>query len=216
MLLSDGSRSLRRCPWFTGSFAEIGCSHSYLSRPVCWAGGIMFALGRSLWPRMFFHLFAFAAIAASALMLTAGNRFAARFPGLPRAWRSFPACLLCLVFVGTLPAVYRHPKQDYTGARDFVRRNLGPSDRVAALHMAGRVYSLYYAPEWREISTIEELEAARSDRARTWVVYTLPSYITSAHPKLARMLQTDYKLVRSFPGTLRDGEILVLRGERRD
>ena len=172
---------------------------------------VMLGLGRSLWPRSFFHLLGLAAVAAAAVAIALGDRLAASFPKL----RFAPAALLCAISVATLPAVYRHPKQDYTGARDFVRSQLAPGDSVAALHMAGRVYHLYYAHEWRETNTLEELEAIQSTAGRTWVIYTLPSYLETSRPELAAVLRERYEPVRTFPGTLGDGDLYVLRSKSR-
>jgi hypothetical protein len=182
--------------------------------PAAVAGGILFALGRSLWPRSFFHLFGLAAILLAAIAIALGDRLAARSSRKPAALRAAPAALLCLVAVLSLPAVYRYPKQDFTGARDYIRGNLQPADTVAALHMAGRAYSLYYAPEWRETNTIEELEAAKSPHGRTWVVYTLPGYLETRRPELASVLRRDYELVRVFRGTLGDGDLFVRCSKR--
>ena len=182
--------------------------------PALLAGATLLALGRSLWPRSFFHLLGLAAIALAAIAITAGDRLADKLPAAPAALRLAPAALLCLLCVATLPAVYRHPKQDYTGARNFVRNHLGPSDTVAALHMAGRVYELYYAPEWKETETVAELNAIRSEQGRTWVIYTLPSYLESRRPDLAAVLHEEYEPVRTFPGTLGDGDLFVLRSKR--
>jgi hypothetical protein len=180
--------------------------------PAIVAGGVLFALGRSLWPRSFFHLLGLAAVLIAAVAIALGDRIAASRKS--QILRLAPAALLCLVSALSLPAVYRHPKQDFTGARDFIRANLGPADAVAALHMAGRVYNLYYAPEWGETNTIEELEAARSRHGRTWVVYTLPGYLETRRPELTSVLRKDYRLVRIFSGTLGDGDLFVLCSKR--
>ena len=179
--------------------------------PAGLAIAVMLVLGRSLWPRSFFHLLGLAVAAVAALTIAFGYRLSKVSPKL----RLAPAALLCVGAIATLPAVYRHPKQDYTGARDFVRSQLAPGDSVAALHMAGRVYSLYYAPEWRETHTIEELAAIQSPTGRTWVIYTLPRYLETRRPDLAALLRDRYERVRVFPGTLGDGDLFVLRSKSR-
>jgi hypothetical protein len=68
---------------------------------------------------------------------------------------------------------------------------------------------MYYAPEWKLARTLEELEAARAAEAGTWVVYTLPGYIAQTRPELLEALERDYEHVRSFPGTLPHGEMIV-------
>ena len=101
--------------------------------------------------------------------------------------------------------------QDFTGARDYVREHMSPGDQVVGLHVTGRVYNQYYAGEWAEVNSLQELEQHRAASARTWVLYTLPNYIESVMPDVARAMQEDYELVRVFPGTLGDGAIIVRR-----
>ena len=171
----------------------------------------MIGLGRSLWPRFFFNSFGFVSLIAISGAVGLGD-------GLTRIWprgRSLlaiaPALLLVLASAATLPRVYRHPKQDYTSARDYVRANLADGDEVVALHMAGRVYSQYYAPEWPEISNLEELMNHRAGDGRTWVLYTLPSYLAAVQPELVEVLESEFELIEVFPGTLGDGQIVVRR-----
>jgi hypothetical protein len=111
----------------------------------------------------------------------------------------------------SLPRGYRLPKQDYVGARDFVRARVEPGDAVVALDVAGIVYSRYYAPEWIRADTVEELAAARAVGGRTWVLYTLPRYLAAAKPELFRTVESEYETLRTFPGTLGDGAVIVRR-----
>jgi hypothetical protein len=179
--------------------------------PAVLLGGTMVILGRNLWPRFFFNEIGFAAMLAVAGAIGMGEalgkivRFAPRFVALA------PALLLCLVSLVSVPRVYRYPKQDYTGARDFVREQLLPGDRVVGLDMAGRVYHRYYAVEWPEIASVDELAAHQAPDGRTWILYTLPRYLAAAKPELTRMLEMNFELVRTFPGTLGDGVIIVRR-----
>jgi hypothetical protein len=47
--------------------------------------------------------------------------------------------------------------------------------------------------------------------ARDGRVYTLPCYLSAAEPELFRVVESDYELVRAFPGTLGDGAVIVRR-----
>ncbi|MEZ5360864.1 MAG: glycosyltransferase family 39 protein [Bryobacterales bacterium] len=179
--------------------------------PALTAIAVMLGLGRSLWPRSFFHLLGLAVIALAAVTIAFGDWLGQHQPKA----RYAPAALVLVAALVTLPAVYRYPKQDYTGARDFVLSQLEPGDTVAALHMAGRVYSLYYEPEWPEIETVEELDAAESATGRTWVIHSLPSYLATRRPDLTAILRSRYEPVRTFPGTLGDGDLFVLRSKSR-
>lgn len=179
-------------------------------------GATMFGLGRNLWPRMFFNEAGFLVILVVVGLLALGE-LAARSLLHRKSWllSGLPVMLLVLVLAATLPGIYRYPKQDFTGARDYVREHAGSGDLVVGLHMAGRVYNQYYAEDWPEAGSLQELEQYRSTDGYVWVLYTLPGYLEDAHPELARVLETDFDVVKVFPGTLGDGDIIVRRSKRK-
>jgi hypothetical protein len=200
-------RCARRDPWLV----------ALMLLPALVEGVVLIALGRSLWPRFFFHLLGFGALIAVSGALSVGE-LAARFIPARGRWRTAlalaPAVALVALSAASLPRVYRLPKQDYTGARDFVRERLQPGDRVIGLHMAGWVYHSYYAPEWPWVATLEDFEAHRSQEGRTWLLYTLPGYFEGAYDDLMREIERDFEHVETFWGTLGDGQILVWRSKR--
>ncbi len=175
-------------------------------------GTTMFLLGRNLWPRMFFNEAGFIVILLVVGMLAAGEYVRKKLlPGLPGWLPGVPVLALCAVFAWSLPGLYRLPKQDFTGAREYVLEQMSPGDRVVGLHVTGRVYNQYYAGEWAEVNSLQELEQHRPVTGHTWVLYTLPNFIESVMPDVARVMQEDYELMREFPGTLGDGAIIVRR-----
>jgi hypothetical protein len=201
-------RCARRDPWLV----------ALMLLPALVEGVVLVALGRNLWPRFFFHLLGFGALVAVSGALAVGDllaRFAPRGrPAWQRSLALAPALALVALSAASLPRVYRLPKQDYTGARDFVRARLEPGDRVMGLHMAGWVYENYYAPDWPWVEDLSDFESHRSRQGHTWVLYTLPSYFESANAPLMQELERDFEHVATFWGTLRDGEILVWRSRR--
>ena len=183
--------------------------------PAALEGITFLILGRSLWPRMFFHELGFLVAIAAVGALAIGQRLCEMFPlpGIPA--RYGPVVVLSALFAFSLPAVYRYPKQDYSGARDFVKMHMEKEDRVIGLHMAGRAYRLYYETDWPEVDDVDGLTRNEARRGHTWLLYTLPSYIRSRRPDLQRALAAGYDVIRVFPGTLGDGEIVVMRSKRR-
>lgn len=180
--------------------------------PALLLGAAMLALGRNLWPRMFFNEIAFVLILIVVAALAAGEYIRKRLPNTgPGILAGIPVAILVAVFAAALPAQYRHPKQDFTGARDYVREHASPDDQVVGIHIAGRIYSLYYAKEWPEAGSLDDLRKYRTGKGSTWVLYTLPRHIDAALPDLARVLKSDFEVVKVFPGTLGDGEIIVGR-----
>src|SRR5262245_7581444 len=104
--------------------------------PALLAGGLMFALGHNLWPRFFFFSMGFAllivirgAMAAPRLLAALFGRRQGAGEGRSAArwdWAEVAGvalvCLIIAASVATLPRNYRLPKQDFTGARDFVEQ----------------------------------------------------------------------------------------------
>jgi len=175
-------------------------------------GVTMYLLGRNLWPRMFFNEAGFVIMLLVFGLLAVGDSVLRRYAGnAGNVAATLPVWLLVAVSALTLPGLYRHPKQDFTGARDFVRGQLAPGDTVVGLHVTGRVYNQYYAPGWPEVSSVQELQRHQSARGNTWVLYTLPNYIRAVMPDLFRVVEEQYELVKVFPGTLGDGDIIVRR-----
>jgi hypothetical protein len=111
----------------------------------------------------------------------------------------------------TVPRNYAYPKQDYTGARDYVESHRGPNDVVVAVGLAGVAYERYYAPAWSVAQTEAELELVRRGGGNTWLVYTLPVEVKAYRPGVWQTIQSDFTIVKVFPGTLGGGEVVVCR-----
>jgi hypothetical protein len=118
-----------------------------------------------------------------------------------------------LVSLSLLPANYRYPKQDFVGARDFVESSRDAGDRVASVGLASVVFSNYYAPEWEVLETREQLERLRASGC-TWVVYAFPGHTELNYPGIMDSIASDFDLMRTFPGTLGKGEVLVYRSRQ--
>ncbi len=168
----------------------------------------LLALSRNLWPRFFFSSFSlFALIAMSGVWALAswlGTR-------LRLAWLAPATCALVVAAsAATLPRAYQ-PKQDFSGARDWVRAQAAPGDRIVGLDLAGEAFRAYYAPEFALAFTREELEAVQAERGRSWILYSFGGYIEAREPALWRLIEERYEEVRAFPGTLGGGAIVVRR-----
>ena len=180
---------------------------------------VLLALERSLWPRMFFSQLGFVALFAVAALVAAGDYFRVKIatnkPLLSFGLTALPTIILCLASVAMLPNLYKYPKQDYQAARDYVQQIAAPTDEILGLHMAGRVYELYYETDWLAVDTVDEIIDQRAVAGHTWILYTLPTFIKQGKPEMAALLEKDFETVRVFPGTLNDGEIIVARSKSR-
>jgi len=121
--------------------------------------------------------------------------------------------LIAVAMARSIPYVYR-PKQDYEGAKRFVETDRQPGDAVTSAGVAALAFRAYYAPEWHTVSTLAELDAIRAVSARTWLLYTLPIEMANTYPEIYESARTDFKVIRTFDGSLGDGAIYVLRADR--
>jgi hypothetical protein len=185
--------------------------------PGILAGSVMLALGHNLWPRFFFFCLGFALLIAihGAMLLP---RVIARFllpANLEMAWGRAAglalAGLMIVVSAATLPRNYLYPKQDYSGARDYVETNREATDAVVAVGLAGVAYERYFAPRWSVAQTREELQLLRRDHQHIWLVYTLPVEVKTYRPEVWQEIQSGFEVVKVFPGTLGGGEVYVCR-----
>jgi mannosyltransferase len=186
--------------------------------PGMMGGGITLAMGHNLWPRFFFFCMGFAL-----LIVIHGTML---LPKLVSSWVPLDQRLatrtgyvlagaMIVASITTIPRGYALPKQDFTGARDYIERQRLAGDEVVSVGLASLAYSSYYAPAWNVAKTQEELASIRSRGTRTFLVYTLPVALKSANPDIWKAVQSDFETLRVFPGTLGGGEIYVCRSRER-
>ncbi len=186
-----------------------------LAVPGVLGGGTMLALGHNLWPRFFFFCMGFALlIVVRGLIeipkwtLSRLNAPALQKLGVPLGTA---VCLLGVaVSASTLPRAYL-PKQDFSGARQYVEQVRQPGDEVVAVGLAGLAYRRYYAPKWPFVERRADLEAIQERHQGVWLVYTLPVHLKAWVPEVWDVIQRDYEVVRVFPGTLGGGDVNVCR-----
>jgi hypothetical protein len=182
--------------------------------PILLGGAVLIASGHNLWPRFFFFGMGFGLlIAMEGLVVTAG--YAARLLGQARLAAqtgAAAACVLVVASAATVPRCYAYPKQDFTGARDFVEHSRAANEPVAVVGLAGVVYTQYYAPQWTGIESAAQLESLDAATPAPWLVYTLPIEVRTYQPDIWRVVERDYRPVKVFPGTLQGGgEVYVCR-----
>ncbi|MCO6510078.1 MAG: glycosyltransferase family 39 protein [Aridibacter famidurans] len=187
-----------------------------MALPPVFAGTLMLSLGHNLFPRFFFFAVGFALI-----IVMQGALDLPTFLGSYIKPLKEKGSLLRLAGIGfgllmvaaslfTVPRNYFLPKQDFSGAREFVESRKGPGDIVVGASIAGTMYERYYAPEWRTAENKKELEALEGE-GPIWLVYTLSPEIEAFHPEMWNKITTEYEVVEAFSGTLNGGEIYVCR-----
>lgn len=183
--------------------------------PALLAGSTMLLLGHNLWPRFFFFSMGFGLLIVIHGAVELPNA-AARFFRPLRESKSFTslagvglALLVIVASLVTLPKNYALPKQNFSGAKQFIDSHSNPGDRVVAVSLAGVVYGDYLSPDWPAAETGPELEDIQKDSDRVWLVYTVPVEVKAYRPELWQIIQRDYDVIKVFPGTLNGGEVVV-------
>jgi len=186
--------------------------------PVPVALAFLLSMQRHLYPRFFFFLAGFAAIAVVRGASISGGWLACRLPSCrEQRARDFGIAVTLLVAAASclsLSRNYELPKQDFTGARDLVEALAGRRDARVAVGPAKLALPGYYAPAWSVADSAAELAAIRAAAPRTWVVYTKPDQLRAARPDLFAALEAEFEIVRELPGTLGDGAVYVARAPR--
>lgn len=176
--------------------------------PPLIGAGLVISVGHHLWPRFFFFAFGFGAIVAIRGAMVFERTL------LSALWRKpVPAMgLFCtgmlLVSAASLPFAFG-PKQDYSGAMAFVKAESQPGDVVVTAGLASFTYEKLYKAGWHAVENLDQLNAIRADAKRTLVLYTLEPVLASMYPEILASLKSDFRLLKEFPGTLKNGTVYV-------
>ena len=172
---------------------------------------VVIGLGHHLWPRFFFFAFGFAVLVAIRGMVTVGDFVAHRLGWVRErgiALGVFMCCGVIGVSLLSIPAVYA-PKQDYAEALWYVEGERQPHDAVVTVGLTTYPYQSLYNRDWESIDSLTALTEVRARAERTWLFYTLPIHLQSVHPEIMANLQADFEVMKTFPGTLGGGAIIV-------
>lgn len=167
--------------------------------PAIIGGGLVVSLGHHLWPRFFYFAFGFAAL----VTVRGVDRFASAIH--PRL--ALPALIaMTLVSAVSLRNVYG-PKQDFAGALAYARAQAAPGDVIASADLASNIY-MKYLPGPVPLTTPTDLARARAGH-RVFLLYTLTPVFRAQLPELYEAATRDAVSYRRFPGTLKDGTVIV-------
>ncbi|MEE2663591.1 MAG: glycosyltransferase family 39 protein [Myxococcota bacterium] len=181
-----------------------------LTAPGAIAIAALLAAGFNIWPRYFLVSLGFAAIlgvrgafSAAGLIVTSPTR---------AEHLATAACITGIALsAATLPLNYRYPKQDYPAARSLIVDRRGADEPVLALGLADYAYGRYFEPGWGTLESVEQLDRLEEEHASLWIVYSFPTLLRASRPELFARVERGYERVRSFHGTLGDGDVHVLR-----
>ncbi len=124
----------------------------------------------------------------------------------------------CLVSIASLRRYYSVPKQAYRASLEFIEAERKSGEIIIVIHLAEKGYR-YYAPRFnlkegkdfysvRSMETLDSVLSRHTDQ-NIFLVTTFPRALHLTHPDLAERIARDFESVRTFPGTIGDGEISV-------
>jgi hypothetical protein len=176
------------------------------------------AMGRPVFPRFFFFMAGFGLLilvrGGAAIGASVGTRLISLASG-PRVGMATAGLLtlsIVLFSLRSLPYGYRHPKQDYQNAVQFILRNRQESDRVGVVGTtAARPIVFFLGQSWPQINRVDELQQLSAGDHDVWLVYTFPLYIKASQPELWAVIQHQCEQVCRFTGTVAGGDIVICR-----
>lgn len=184
--------------------------------PPLIGAGITLAIGHHLWPRFFFFALGFGALILIRALFLLGEWLAntLRLPEKPAQWFGLVASLLLIaISAASVPFAFG-PKQDFDGARAFIQSQVLPGDRVVVVSLAADIYNRTYQAGWDEVKSVDQLLQIRTEANRTWFIYTFPEVAEALYPQVMADVEANFSLVEVFRGTVRSGEIYILRSDR--
>lgn len=181
--------------------------------PALTAMIVIIVLKSTLLPRLFFFAMGFAVTILIRGLMLCGS-------WLSRGLRLEPVrapiigvglCACVIIVSGLSIAGAYRPKQDYGGALNFVQAQRQPGDIILTVDLTVLPYQRFYKVDWDDVTTVNELNEARSFGARTWLVYTMPIVLKAANPEIMNSIEANFQTIKEFSGTVNGGNIVVAR-----
>lgn len=174
--------------------------------------GAAVVLQRPVRPRFVLFLAGFALLVVVRGGLELGRLLRARRTqggdGVTRAGVALVGAMAMLSLV-SLRVNYRYPKQDFTGAMQFVEAQRQGDEPVLTAGPATYPYQVYFNRPWPAVKTQAGLDSVRAGGRRVWVLYTLAAYIEHDAPDLMQTLRTRCAVRQVFRGTVGGGDVTV-------
>ena len=183
--------------------------------PTMLGSAVVLGMGHPLWPRFFFFALGFVTLVAVRGTMKLGE-IAVKFfrSNVNTVSAGTVFCGILILFSAlTVPSAYG-PKQDYDGALAFLEQNQEPGDAIITIGVTTFPYQNFYKKNWQTVKTLDSLRAVRQTAKRTWLVYAFPVAMQYEYPEIMGSIERDFKMIRRFGGTLKDGTIFVCRSDR--
>lgn len=175
----------------------------------------LLALHMRIWPRFFFTdiglVLLFVANGAYVLATYLARIPIARRFGFvtPRTLFAAGAALMLGASVMLAARNYAMPKQDFDGPVALLAAQGAEASSVGAVGLASEIYAIRPKTDWRPVFRAADLDRLSSGDGRRWAVVAFPGRTERENPDVYQALQRGFHLIRTFPGTLGDGDVLV-------
>jgi len=183
--------------------------------PVIFGTATLLLMHRHFYPRFFFFILGFAT-----LILIRGTTVATRFlinlfPGgypkdiIARKAGSFMAGGIIVMSFLSLSNNYAYPKQNFSGALQYINTHRKDHDIVVTVGLATYPYQRYYKTHWKSVETLEELRHIQGHNRSIWLVYTFKDHMEAFYPDIMSNIRKEFRVVQEFPGTVGGGTVYV-------
>ena len=174
---------------------------------------LLLTLGMRIWPRFFFADIGFILILI-VVGTSVGANFMARIAARPQLERYlFMAVVAAMVLVSAVLVQrnYSAPKQNLAGAFELVETTRKPQERVYSVGHSGPLFTGFFGADWGNLMSQQEYDNVLSAPGPITLVIPFPARSHRMIPTLATDTGNILHLIHRFPGTLGDGDVLILR-----
>ncbi|RLA38508.1 MAG: hypothetical protein DRQ64_08775 [Gammaproteobacteria bacterium] len=183
-----------------------------LTLPIVIQGIVFFIMGFGIHPRYFAIAIPVIYVAGGITIFYLSGALLAKFVSSVTTRQFVHSVVLSLiVLVSAYPLIryYSIPKQDYEGVLAMIEKLSAEEDVRAGVQTVGSIMKDYYEADWVRIETLDDLLAQENTGKHVWVSMTLERIMALADPTLVKHIHEHYRLVKSFPGTVGNGNIQV-------
>ena len=176
----------------------------------------LLATGHNFWPRFFFFEIGFVLLLVVRGAMVLGGLVSRMAGGSEKFGLQVGMAVVLLMLLASvvpLRAEYRYPKQDYLGAMRFLDKHQQPDDLIMTVGPVTTAYQRYYLRPWALVETRSQLDAALLSGHPIWLIYAMPNSIRASQPEVWNVIESNFTVVRAFPGTLGGGTIYVTKSK---
>ncbi len=128
--------------------------------------------------------------------------------------------IVCIISLASLKYYYSTPKQAYRSSIKYLEAKRKPGEIVIVIHIAEAGYRYYgerlginlnEGKDYFFVRTIESFNEVFCSHGKIgcFLVTTFPRALNINHPDLEERIKKDWTVIKTFPGTIGDGQISV-------